>query len=99
MASVQDKDKAAGRPKGDHHRYVLTLTTGEQLYTRVSHGCYHDPALWSYVLRDQLRVPRLVRRDRRLLLEGQPDLVQPFQQHGADALRDSEALRHVAVRR
>lgn len=54
----QDKDKAAGRPKGDHHRYVLTLSTGEQLYTRISHGTgsYHDPALWSYILRDQLRV-------------------------------------------
>jgi hypothetical protein len=54
----QDKDKLAGRRKGDHHRYVLTLATGEQLYTRVSHGSgsYHDHSLWSAILREQLRV-------------------------------------------
>ena len=58
MEGWQDKDRAAGRPKGDHHRYVQTLSTGEQLYTRVSHGAgsYHDHGLWSHILRDQLRV-------------------------------------------
>ncbi len=54
----EDKDKQAGRRKGDHHRYVLQLADGRMLYTRVSHGPggIDDPGLLAVVLRDQLQV-------------------------------------------
>jgi hypothetical protein len=44
--------------QGGRIAFHLTLNTGEQLYTRVSHGtgAYRDPSLWSHILRDQLRV-------------------------------------------
>ena len=43
---------------GDHHRYMLTLATGDVLSTRVSHGAgqINDPGLIAYILRDQLAV-------------------------------------------
>lgn len=54
----QDKDKAAGRRKGDHHRYLLVLADGTTLYTRISHGRggVDDPKLFAAILRDQLQV-------------------------------------------
>lgn len=55
----EDKDKLARKPKGDHHRYVLTLANGEQLYTRISHssGRIGDSDLWrNSILKVQLRV-------------------------------------------
>jgi hypothetical protein len=53
-----DKDAAAGRRKGDHHRFVFTAPTGERLFTRVSHGVgqYQDPDLFRHILRDQLHI-------------------------------------------
>ena len=46
------------RKTGDHHRYTLTLTTGDMLYTRVSHGSgqIENPDLVATILRDQLQV-------------------------------------------
>jgi hypothetical protein len=54
----KDKDKASGRKKGDHHRYVLTTPTGGRLMTRISHGRGQvaDPGLFAHILRDQLDV-------------------------------------------
>jgi hypothetical protein len=54
------KKGKANRPgaTGDHHRYTLTLATGDVLFTRVSHGSgqLDDPGLVAQVLRDQLQV-------------------------------------------
>ena len=53
------KGTAQGKKKtGDHHRYTLTLATGEVLRTRVSHGTGElgDPKVVAAVLRDQLQV-------------------------------------------
>lgn len=55
----EDKDEAAGKKKGDHHRYTLRLDTGDVLYTRVSHGRGQigDPNLWrNVILKHQLQV-------------------------------------------
>ena len=54
----EDRDRAAHRPKGDHHRYVLTLAAGATLYTRVSHGAgsIQSRDMWAHILRDQLEV-------------------------------------------
>lgn len=54
----EDKDKKAGKKKGDHHRYVFTTPTGERLYTRVSHGKgqIYNPNLFEHILRDQLGI-------------------------------------------
>lgn len=54
----EDKDKKAGKKKGDHHRYVFTTPTGERLYTRISHGRgqIHNPNLFEHILRDQLGI-------------------------------------------
>jgi hypothetical protein len=43
---------------GDHHRYTLTLATGDVLSTRVSHGSgqINDPGAVAHILRDQLAV-------------------------------------------
>jgi hypothetical protein len=43
---------------GDHYQYTLTLTTGEVLATRISHGTgqYDDPKLVASILRNQLKV-------------------------------------------
>lgn len=43
---------------GDHHRYTLTLETGDILHTRVSHGsgAISDPNLVAAILREQLQV-------------------------------------------
>lgn len=43
---------------GDHHRYRLTLSNGDVLSTRVSHGPgqIDDPGLVAAILRDQLAV-------------------------------------------
>lgn len=43
---------------GDHHRYNLTLTNGDVLTTRVSHGPgqMDDPKVVAAILRDQLAV-------------------------------------------
>jgi hypothetical protein len=48
---------AAGKT-GNHYRYSLRLTTGEILYTRVSHGSgtINDSSLVALILREQLRV-------------------------------------------
>lgn len=54
----EDRDKKAGKKKGDHHRYVFTTPTGERLYTRVSHGKgqIYNPNLFEHILRDQLGI-------------------------------------------
>ncbi len=46
------------RKAGDHHRYTLTLATGDILHTRVSHGsgAINDPNLVAAILREQLQV-------------------------------------------
>jgi hypothetical protein len=53
------KGSARGRTKtGDHHRYVLRLSTGEVLSTRVSHGSggIGDQQIVSTILHKQLQV-------------------------------------------
>jgi hypothetical protein len=53
------KGTSRGKGKtGDHYRYTLTLSNGEILYTRVSHGSgqLDDPKLIAHVLRDELAV-------------------------------------------
>jgi hypothetical protein len=54
----EDRDRAARRKTGDHHRYVFTTPTGERLMTRVSHGAGRigDPDLFAHILHDQLQV-------------------------------------------
>jgi len=54
----EDKDKRSRKSKGDHHRYMITLSNGEQLYTRISHGSgqINDANLWRNILKQQLRV-------------------------------------------
>lgn len=54
----EDKDRKSRKKTGAHHRYTLTLGTGEVLYTRISHGSGQvgDPNLWRHILRDQLQV-------------------------------------------
>lgn len=55
----QKKGTARGSGKtGDHHRYSLTLATGDVLTTRVSHGAgqINDPKLVAAIFRDQLAV-------------------------------------------
>lgn len=49
--------RGSGRT-GDHHRYNLTLPTGDVLTTRVSHGSgqINDPKLVAAIFRDQLAV-------------------------------------------
>jgi hypothetical protein len=53
-----DKDAAAGRATGDHHRYVFTTPMGDRLYTRISHGRgkIQDADLFRHILRDQLHI-------------------------------------------
>lgn len=52
------KTKANSKKTGDHHRYELTLATGEVLSTRISHGAgsIEDPNVVASVFREQLQV-------------------------------------------
>lgn len=54
----EDRDKKAGKKKGNHHRFVFTTPTGERLYTRISHGKgqINSPDLFQHILRDQLGI-------------------------------------------
>ena len=49
---------SSGQKTGDHFRYTLTLSTGEVLYTRISHGSgqLDDAKLIGEILRNQLGV-------------------------------------------
>jgi hypothetical protein len=50
---------ARGRAVGHHTTYKLVTPTGDVLRTRISHPANrttYAPAMWSHILRDQLRV-------------------------------------------
>src|SRR5690606_35156640 len=50
---------ARGRAVGHHTTYKLVTPTGDVLRTRISHPANRTtcaPAMWSHILRDQLRV-------------------------------------------
>jgi hypothetical protein len=92
---------SSSKKTGNHHRYSLTLSTGDVLYTRVSHGSGQlgDSKLIATIFRDQLQVTEedFYRCVEQGILPPRPQIISETAAEGLDAKLVRNLIRKVGI--
>jgi hypothetical protein len=92
---------SSSKKTGNHHRYTLTLSTGDVLYTRISHGSGQlgDSKLVSAIFRDQLQVTEadFYRCVEQGILPPRPQIISEAPAEGLDAKLVRNLIRKVGL--
>ncbi len=92
---------SSSKKTGDHFRYTLTLSTGDVLYTRISHGSgqLDDPKLIGAIFRTQLGVTEedFYRCVEKGILPPRPQTNPERSAEGLDAILVRNLIRKVGL--
>ena len=92
---------SSSKKTGDHFRYTLTLSTGDVLFTRISHGSgqLDDPKLIGEIFRNQLGVTEedFYRCVEKGILPPRPQTIPERSAEGLDATLVRNLIRKVGL--
>ncbi len=98
---IKKGTSSSSKKTGDHFRYTLTLSTGEVLYTRISHGSgqLDDPKLIGAIFRTQLGVSEedFYRCVEKGILPPRPQTNPERSTEGLDAILVRNLIRKVGL--